>query len=229
MTQQEIYQKLANIPPTALRAIQAGRLKGKSDINPQWRYEIMTEVFGLCGIGWKYAINTPVFKEDSTGQVAVFVEVLLWVKVNDQWSDAIPGSGGSMFITNESKGLYTSDEAIKMATTDALGVAMKMIGVAGDVYRGKTSHHTQPQTKYEQPTQPEPKKLPELKESTKEYLSAIQWVKAGGTDEEREKLADKIGAKYTMSREIRTSVINAAKAIREAEAKKQKENAAINN
>ena len=81
----------------------------------------------------------------------------------------------------------------------------------------------------EAPKKPEPKKLPELKESTNEYLSAIQWVKAGGTDEEREKLADKIGAKYTMSREIRTSVINAAKAIREAEAKKQKENAAINN
>ena len=53
-----------------------------------------------------------------------------------EWSDAIPGSGGSMFIEKESNGPHTSDEAIKMATTDALSVACKMLGFASDVYAG---------------------------------------------------------------------------------------------
>ena len=46
------------------------------------------------------------------------------------------GTGGSKFSTMESRGQYVSDEAEKMAMTDALSVAMKAIGVAGDIYLG---------------------------------------------------------------------------------------------
>lgn len=35
----DVYEKLRKAPAWALRPIQAGRLKGKTDINPQWRYE----------------------------------------------------------------------------------------------------------------------------------------------------------------------------------------------
>ena len=48
----ENYDKMRRPPQTALRQIQAGDLKGKTDINPQWRYEIMDATFGACGIGW---------------------------------------------------------------------------------------------------------------------------------------------------------------------------------
>ena len=57
MTAIEIYRSLSQPPATALRQITAGNLKGKTDINPQWRYEAMTEKFGLVGIGWKYEIQ----------------------------------------------------------------------------------------------------------------------------------------------------------------------------
>ena len=50
------YEQLRNVPQGALKPIQAGRLKGKSDINPVWRIQAMTSVFGPCGIGWKYEI-----------------------------------------------------------------------------------------------------------------------------------------------------------------------------
>ena len=126
----EIYNKLKSVPADMLKTIQAGRLKGMSDIKPQWRILKMTEQFGVCGFGWKYAITGIKFTEkDSLGQVAVFVQIDLFVKIADKWSDAIPGTGGSTFIANEKNGLYMSDEAVKMATTDALSVAMKMLGV----------------------------------------------------------------------------------------------------
>jgi len=41
-----------------------------------------------------------------------------------------------MLVENESKGPHTSDEAYKMALTDALSVAMKALGVAADIYLG---------------------------------------------------------------------------------------------
>ena len=35
----EIYEKLQTPPNDALKPIGFGNLKGKSDINPRWRYE----------------------------------------------------------------------------------------------------------------------------------------------------------------------------------------------
>ena len=136
MTNTEYYDKLKKVPQTALKTIQAGRLKGKSDINPQWKYEKMTEVFGPCGIGWKYVPVSEKQVACADGQILLFTEIALYIKDGDKWSEAIPGFGGDFIVKKESGGLYYNDEAYKMANTDALGNAMKMIGVAADVFRG---------------------------------------------------------------------------------------------
>ena len=130
---------LAVAKPTgiALKTITGGRLKGMTDVNPQWRYKAMTETYGLCGIGWKYTVDKKWLEPTVDGIVAAFVDVSLYIKDGDMWSDPIPGSGGSLFVALESGGLHPSDEAFKMATTDALSVAMKMIGVASEVYEGR--------------------------------------------------------------------------------------------
>ena len=39
-------------------------------------------------------------------------------------------------MAKESKGPYFSDEAFKMSLTDALSVAMKMLGVGANIYSG---------------------------------------------------------------------------------------------
>jgi len=129
------WDALKQPPPEALKTIQGGRLKGKTDINPQWRYKAMTEQFGVCGIGWKYNIER-LWLEPAQDEVCAFAEVGLSIKVDGEWSAPIPGIGGSMLIAKESSGLHVSDEAYKMAITDALSVAMKMIGVAADIYAG---------------------------------------------------------------------------------------------
>ena len=41
-----IFNSVKSVPAEALREIQAGRLRGKSDISPMWRIQKMTEVFG---------------------------------------------------------------------------------------------------------------------------------------------------------------------------------------
>lgn len=129
-----IWEKVRQVPQTALKEIQAGRLRGKSDINPVWRMKALTEMFGPCGIGWRYEITEKRLEKGANNEVAAFVDINLFVKHNGEWSEAIPGTGGSSFVANEKNGLYTSDECFKMALTDAISVACKALGIAADVY-----------------------------------------------------------------------------------------------
>lgn len=129
------YNNLKAVPLDALKEIKFGKLNGKKDINPQWRYEAMTKEFGVCGIGWKYEIvNT--WTQQAKEEVLLFVQINLYVKDGEKWSEPIPAIGGDFVLESDKHGLHGNDEAYKMATTDALGVAMKMLGVAADVYRG---------------------------------------------------------------------------------------------
>ena len=136
MNNLEMWDKLKQPPSSALRVIKGGRLQGMSDINPQWRYRIMTETFGPIGFGWKYTIDKLWTEPASSEQVLAFASISVYVKIGEKWSEAIPGHGGSKLIDKEKNGLYSSDEAFKMAITDALSVALKMLGVAADVYMG---------------------------------------------------------------------------------------------
>ena len=136
-TNMRIYDAARTVPDTAMRPINAGRLKGMSDINPMWRLKTLTELFGPCGIGWWYEIRDERIVDDAkTNQSAAFVDILLFYKDPDtgEVSHGIPGTGGASFVAQESKGPYLSDECFKMALTDALSVACKALGFAADVY-----------------------------------------------------------------------------------------------
>lgn len=131
-----VFNKVRQVPQSALKSIGAGRLKGMSDVNPVWRILAMTDAFGVCGIGWKYEI-TKQWTETYGNEIKGFCNINLYVKVDGEWSDAIPGTGGSAFVTMERNGAYVNDEVYKMALTDALSVAMKSLGVAADIYFAK--------------------------------------------------------------------------------------------
>lgn len=133
-----IYNAVRQVPQNAIKPIESGRLKGKSDINPMWRIKTLTEQFGPCGIGWWYEItNQRLEPHGSSGEVAAFVDIKLYYKMGDQTSQPIPGIGGSTFIAAEKTGLHMDDEAFKKALTDAISVAAKAIGVGADVYFAK--------------------------------------------------------------------------------------------
>ena len=129
-----IYEQTRDVPKEAKREIAAGRLKGKTDINPMWRIKALTEQFGICGIGWKYVITDKRLEAGADGEISAFVDIDLFIKIDGEWSEAIPGTGGSAFVAKERNGLYTSDECFKMALTDAISVACKALGFGADVY-----------------------------------------------------------------------------------------------
>lgn len=135
----ETYKKLSQPPKGALREIKAGDLKGKTDINPQWRYEAMTETFGLVGLGWKYEIQKLWTEPGANGETLAFAQVAVFVRDPDtkEWSDPIVGIGGSKLINKFSAGPKSNDEGYKMAVTDAFSTSLKMIGVAADIYAGR--------------------------------------------------------------------------------------------
>ena len=143
------YSQACEVPKDALKEIRAGRLRGMSDVNPMWRMKRMTEIFGPVGFGWKYSIDrfwTEVYGEE----VKCFCTVSLYVRdpQTKEWSEAIPGTGGSAIVAKESKGTYVNDEGYKMALTDALSIAMKPLGIGANIWYGpKATGHNE--SKYE--------------------------------------------------------------------------------
>lgn len=149
----EIYERARQVPQSAQKEIQAGRLKGKTDINPMWRIKALTEQFGPCGIGWKYTITDKRLENGANNEVSAFVDIDLYIKVDGEWSDAIPGTGGSAFVASERNGLYTSDECFKMALTDAISVSCKALGFGADVYWAKDATKYTPRPERQQPNE----------------------------------------------------------------------------
>ena len=133
MSNMRIYDAFRNTPEEAKKTIKGGRISGFTDINPMYRIQRLTEQYGPCGIGWYYE---PVKKwtEQAGEEILCFVDINLYVKEGGEWSKPIPGTGGSTLLAKESKGLRASDEGFKMATTDALSVACKQLGIGADVY-----------------------------------------------------------------------------------------------
>lgn len=137
MENMKIYEAARGVPQEALKTIQAGRLKGMSDINPMFRIKRLTELFGPCGVGWWYEITgKEITFDEITNQKCAFVDINLYYTDPETGHDshAIPGTGGASFVATERNGPYMSDECYKMALTDAISVAAKALGIAADVY-----------------------------------------------------------------------------------------------
>lgn len=187
----ELWELVREVPATAKKPIEAGRLKGKTDINPIWRLKTLTEQFGPCGIGWTYTVTKREFVPGNGGEIAVFVDIDLTYKTADGWSEPVHGIGGSMFVVKESKGLYTDDEAPKKAETDAISVAAKSLGIAADVYWDKdvTKYTPRPEQK---PSKAEPAKAPEPPKVTEEHLIGLRAI---CTPEKLSKICSQMGVK----------------------------------
>lgn len=135
----ETYRSLSQPPKSALRQISDGKLKGKTDINPQWRYEAMTQAFGLVGLGWKYEVQKLWTEPGANNEILAFAQVAVYIRdpYTKEWSDAIVGIGGSKLINQWSTRAESNDEGYKMAVTDAFSTSLKMLGVAADIYAGR--------------------------------------------------------------------------------------------
>lgn len=188
----EIYDKVRVVPENAQKAIQGGRLKGKTDINPMWRIKTLTDQFGICGIGWKYIITKQWLETGGCNEVSAFVNIDLFIKVDGQWSDAIPGTGGSSFVTMEKSGTYTSDECYKMALTDAISVACKSLGMGADIYWGQdsTKYDAKPEQQMQNKQVQQPKQSQNKPVSQVPGELVLKTVKLCSSKEELKHLCD---------------------------------------
>ena len=172
MANLDLYNKVRSVPKEAQKTIGAGRLKGMTDINPMWRIQKLTEQFGVAGIGWYYDITNRWIEDGADGEKCAFVEISLYINDGGNWSKPINGTGGSKFIANESKGKYTSDEAYKMALTDAISVACKALGMGADIYwQGGRTKYTAAEN--EQNNKENSKQKPSKQENPKQENSKI--------------------------------------------------------
>lgn len=157
-----LYNAVRAVPPEAQKPIEAGRLKGKTDINPMWRIRVLTECFGPCGKGWYTdGVSYWTVPFEATGELAVFCQLKLHVKQGDEWIAPIYGIGGNKVIAREKNGMYLDDEAYKKAYTDAMSVACKALGVGADVYWQAD------RTKYSQQEEDDGKRQQEASSQTK--------------------------------------------------------------
>lgn len=157
MGNMDIYNAVSAVPDSAQKRITGGRLNGMTDINPMWRIRALTELFGPCGIGWKYKIVREWLETASTGEVGAFVDIELQYRITPDadWSEPIPGTGGSKFVASEKgNNLRASDECYKMALTDAISVACKVLGFGADIYweAGRTKYNADPPEQNEEYT-----------------------------------------------------------------------------
>ena len=159
MINMDLYNKLRSVPAEAQKPIEAGRLKGFTDINPMWRIKALTELFGPCGIGWWYKITDKRI-EAFGSEVRAFVDIELFYVWEGITSAPVVGTGGASFVTVETKGPYVSDECFKMALTDAISVAAKSLGVGADVYyeKDRDKYTASEEPKAEPKTEPKAEK-----------------------------------------------------------------------
>lgn len=134
----DIWNRLGKTAPQHTKGFKRAGGFGGTAIKPIYTEQKMTEVFGPAGKGW--GMGEPQFQvvPGNDGQIAVYCTVSLW------WNDPVAqsgphmvyGVGGDMVVVKQSSGLRTDDEAFKKAFTDAVGNAMKHLGMSADVHMG---------------------------------------------------------------------------------------------
>lgn len=134
----DIWNRLSRTDPAHTKGFKrAGGFSGTA-IKPIYTDQKMTEVFGPCGDGWGYSEPTFQLVPAPDGQTAVYCWLSVWYRKTDGTrSDPVHGVGGDFAVKKFSSGMVVDDEGFKKAFTDALGNAMKHLGMSADVHMGR--------------------------------------------------------------------------------------------
>lgn len=129
-----IWKALERTDPKATKPFQrAGGFRG-TQIDPAWRLQMMTEVFGPVGKGWGYEQL-----EWTIAERMVFICCRVWY-IDPETSEKFftgPQWGGTEMVRRARDGSERpDDECFKMSMTDAIGKCMLQIGLAADIYLG---------------------------------------------------------------------------------------------
>lgn len=159
LSQEQIQAIQAPFPPEALSA-DTSRGFELTSIKAMFVIERLNQVFGTCGIGWRYVhgpfaeVNTHDGRTEIVTEVAfqyryhasndcVGCDKIVWDTQignwafrnhdsNHDWSEPIFAAGGK----SVGKGGAPFTDARKSATTDGITKAVSMLGIGHDVFKG---------------------------------------------------------------------------------------------
>jgi len=130
-----LWNRLKRTDPRATKPFtRAGGFRG-TQIDPTWRLQMMTEVFGPVGKGWGYEQL-----EWAVHDSMVFILARAWYRDPESGKVCYTGPqwGGNELARRRRDGSEEpNDEAFKMAMTDAVGKCLVQIGLAADVHMGQ--------------------------------------------------------------------------------------------
>lgn len=208
----ELYNRVRSVPENALRKIEAGRLKGKSDINPMFRIQTLTREFGEAGFGWYTSVDREWTEIAENGEIAVFIDISLYVRKDGEWSKPIHGTGGNKLVSLERKwengeqviSTYIDDEAYKKAYTDAISVAAKALGIGADVYweADKTKYSPRPSDTERQAAYNRPAgegRMPALSPDSRDWKQAVAFTAKLNAD--ADEIRTRVQNKYVITTE----------------------------
>ena len=140
-----VYNAARSVPANAIKKITGGAYgaAGLSDVNPQWRIERMTEIFGAVGDGWVWE---PIEQWVENGVHYAHVAVQ-YKKADGEYSLPVHGYGGTKV------GGKDDSDLLKSSFTDAISNALRYLGVGADAWysAGKSAEQNQFDTKYSSP------------------------------------------------------------------------------
>jgi hypothetical protein len=129
-----LWNRLKRTNPKATKPYRGATFSG-TQIDPYWRYLMMTDTFGPCGKGWGYEITDPIITDGM-----MFIGAKVWYSNPENgekyWSGMQYG-GDTLFKTRKDGTKTPNDECAKMAVTDAVGKALSLLGLGADVYTGQ--------------------------------------------------------------------------------------------
>jgi len=139
-----IWNTLGRTSPEHTKQFKRGGGFTGTAIKPIYTEQKMTEQFGPCGIGWGFSEPQFQIVPGANSEVMVYCWLTLWFVHDGARSAPIPGVGGDKIISHiKANEQYkrperweSDDEAFKKAFTDAIGNAMKHIGMSADVHMG---------------------------------------------------------------------------------------------
>ncbi len=171
-----LWNVLKRTDPKATKPFQrAGGFRG-NQIDPAWRIQMMTEVFGPIGKGWSVEQL-----EWTIAERMVFICVRIWYvdPATGEKHYTGPQWGGTEMVRRNRDGTERpDDECFKMSMTDAIGKCMLQIGLAADIYLGQfddSKYREESEVFYTVKSKPElqPNAIAKSEEDLKESLSKV--------------------------------------------------------
>ena len=146
----KIWETLSKTNPEFTKPLPGYGGKTLTTIDPMYQIQMMTDLFGPVGLGWKYKVDYKYIDG------LVFAEVTIKYFTNE-WHEYGPVCSVQNLSKSNNK---LDDEAPKKAMTDAMTKAFSHLGMSADVFLGKFDDSKYVEQMKQEFSQPQPQKIP---------------------------------------------------------------------